>query len=149
MECQAQMKTFNYLYGAILGETILRHTDNLSSTLQHKTLSAAEGQQVAMMTIATLSSLCSEKIDDEEYCTVLQQESTITTTTTTINTATSTMNIITSSTSISKLSTTTTIIITTINTATSTMNIITSSSSISKLSTTMNIIIFITISCCK
>ena len=64
MECQAQMKTFNYLYGAILGETILRHTDNLSSTLQHKTLSAAEGQQVAMMTIATLSSLRSEKIDD-------------------------------------------------------------------------------------
>ena len=56
----AQMETFNYLYGAILGETILRHTDNLSSTLQHKTLSAAEGQQVAIMTIATLTSLRSD-----------------------------------------------------------------------------------------
>ena len=55
------MKTFNNdLYGAILGETILRHTDNLSSTLQLKTLSAAEGQQVAMMTIATLTSLRSD-----------------------------------------------------------------------------------------
>ena len=55
------MKTFNnYLYGAILGETILRHTYNLSSTLQLKTLSAAEGQQVAMMTIATLTSLRSD-----------------------------------------------------------------------------------------
>ena len=56
----AQMKTFNYLYGAILGEIILKHTDNLSSTLQHKTPSAAEGQQVATMTIATLTSLRSD-----------------------------------------------------------------------------------------
>ena len=56
----AQMETFNYLYGAILGKTILRHTNNLSSTLQHKTLSAAEGQQVAITTIATLTSLRSD-----------------------------------------------------------------------------------------
>lgn len=34
----AQMKTFNFLFGAMLGERILRHSDNLSRTLQHADL---------------------------------------------------------------------------------------------------------------
>ena len=38
-----QMHTFDFLYGMFLGELILRHTDNLSKTLQHKSLSAGEG----------------------------------------------------------------------------------------------------------
>ena len=41
---EAQIKTFNYLFGVLLGEVILRNTDNLSCTLQHQYLSAAEGQ---------------------------------------------------------------------------------------------------------
>ena len=51
------MTTFEFFYGVVLGEMILRHTDNLSSTLQHKALSAAEGQELARMTIETLKSI--------------------------------------------------------------------------------------------
>ena len=47
----------------MLGELILRHSDNLSSTLQHKSISAAEGQRVASMTIQTFRSIR----NDESY----------------------------------------------------------------------------------
>ena len=57
----AQMKTFNFLFGTILGEMLLRHTDNLSLTLQKKTISAAEGQQVGRMVITTLLTLRTEE----------------------------------------------------------------------------------------
>ena len=33
---EVQMKTFNYLFGVLLGEVILRNTENLSHTLQHQ-----------------------------------------------------------------------------------------------------------------
>ena len=41
----------------MLGELVLKHTDNLSRTLQHASMSAAEGQQVTAMTVATLNSM--------------------------------------------------------------------------------------------
>ena len=53
----ALMKTFKYHFGNKLGEMILRHTDNLSSTLQNKYLSASENQQIAQMTQDTLQTL--------------------------------------------------------------------------------------------
>ena len=43
---------------------ILRHADNLSSTLQHKSMSAAEGQQVALMTVQTINSIRTEESFD-------------------------------------------------------------------------------------
>ena len=49
---------------SMLGELILRHSDNLSSTLQHKCLSAAEGQQVAHMTVQTFKSICNDSSYD-------------------------------------------------------------------------------------
>ncbi len=48
------MPTLDYLYGNMLGEMLLKHADNLSCSLQTRTLSAAEGQQIAKMTIQTL-----------------------------------------------------------------------------------------------
>ena len=51
---QAQMQRFNYIFGVVLGERILKHTDNLSRTLQHKDLSAAEAQAVAELSVKTL-----------------------------------------------------------------------------------------------
>ena len=48
-----QVKIFNYAFGNMLGKLILRHSNNLSSTLQHKSLSAGEGQQVAHITVQT------------------------------------------------------------------------------------------------
>ena len=53
----ASMETFDFIYGAMLGEMVLKHSDNLSSTLQHKSMSAAGGQEIARMTIQTLESL--------------------------------------------------------------------------------------------
>ena len=50
------MKSFNYFFGLVLGEILLRHTDNLSRTLQ-KNISASEGQLVANMTRRTLQSM--------------------------------------------------------------------------------------------
>ena len=55
------MKTFNFLFGTVLCEVLLRHTDNLSKALQKKTISAAEGQGVAQMVIATICTLQTEE----------------------------------------------------------------------------------------
>ena len=58
------METFDYFFGASLGELLLRHSDNLSKTLQSTTMSAAEGQKLAKMTVSTLQSIRSdEKFD--------------------------------------------------------------------------------------
>ena len=56
------MKTFDFLFGTVLGETILRHVDNLSRTLQDKKISAAEGQQIARLVISTIADLRKEKV---------------------------------------------------------------------------------------
>ena len=55
------MKTFDYIYGAHLGELILSHSDNLSKTLQNPKLSAVQGQDCAHKTVITL-----ERIRNEE-----------------------------------------------------------------------------------
>lgn len=57
----AQMKTFEYFYAINLAELILRHSDNLSRTLQKTNISAAEGQDVASLTVKTLLSSRSEE----------------------------------------------------------------------------------------
>ena len=53
----ACMKSFDFFFGASLGELLLSHSDNLSKTLQSYTMSAAEGQRIANMTVTTLESL--------------------------------------------------------------------------------------------
>ena len=55
----AQMTNFDFLIGTILGEMLLRHSDNFSKTLQ-KSISAAEGQHIGRMVIDTLQSLRTE-----------------------------------------------------------------------------------------
>lgn len=54
------MNTFNFLFGTFLAEMVLRHTDNLSKTLQDKTRSAAEGQVIADMVVHILLTLRSD-----------------------------------------------------------------------------------------
>ena len=53
----SQMTNFEFYFGVYLGEMILRHSDNLSRTLQKKDLSAAEGQHIASLVKATLQSI--------------------------------------------------------------------------------------------
>ena len=54
------MKTFDFFGGVALGELLLNHTDNLSKTLQHTSMSAAEGHSIAKMTVCTLQSMRSD-----------------------------------------------------------------------------------------
>ena len=44
---QATMTKFEYLFGVMLGEYILSHTDNLSKTVQNPKLTSSEGQSIA------------------------------------------------------------------------------------------------------
>ena len=57
----SQMNTFDVLFGTMLGEIVLRHTDNLSKTLQDKTCSSAEGQEIASMVSRTLQAIRTDK----------------------------------------------------------------------------------------
>ena len=53
----AQMTKFDFFFGVLLGLLILKHTDNLSKTLQGTNVSAAEEQKLMQMTVATLASI--------------------------------------------------------------------------------------------
>ena len=53
----AQMHVFDFLYGVSLGCLLLCHTDNLSKSLQEKSLTAAERQRRAKLTLDVLVSL--------------------------------------------------------------------------------------------
>ena len=55
------MRSFDYFFGASLGELLLKHSDNLSRTLQSSSMSAAEGQKIAEMTVSTLQLLRSDE----------------------------------------------------------------------------------------
>lgn len=44
---EATTNRFDFLFGLVLGERVLQHTDDLSKTLQALSLTASEGQQVA------------------------------------------------------------------------------------------------------
>ena len=68
------MHSFDFLFGVFLGELILRHSDNLSKTLQQKTLSAAEGQQIARLTVQVLQSLRDSERYSAFYSRVVQEQ---------------------------------------------------------------------------
>lgn len=52
---QAAMKTFDFFFGCMLGESLLRQTDNLSKSLQQTLISAAEGQVLAHLVAETIA----------------------------------------------------------------------------------------------
>ena len=60
----AYVEKFSFLFGVVLGKLILGHSDNLSKSLQVKTLTAAEGQEQAKLTVKTLQSIRSEEMFD-------------------------------------------------------------------------------------
>lgn len=57
---QTQMSHFNFLFGLQLCGRILMITDNLSKSLQTESMSAAEGQALAMLTVKTLEKMRNE-----------------------------------------------------------------------------------------
>ena len=72
----AIMNNFDFVFGAMLGELVLGHADNLSSILQHETMSAAAGQELARMTVQTLESLRNDRMFDIFWAKVNQFTST-------------------------------------------------------------------------
>ena len=69
-----QMETFHYLYGVVLGQMILSHSDNLSCTLQKRNISAAEGREVAEMVSLTSAFISFGKgwLSRQKTCTSLK-----------------------------------------------------------------------------
>ena len=57
---ETQMLTINFLIGISLGTLILQYCDNLSKSLQHDTITVAEGQQLAKLTIDVIKSIHKE-----------------------------------------------------------------------------------------
>jgi len=51
------MTKFNFLFGLKICERILKQTDNLSRALQKSSLSAAEAQYIASLTVSTLAKI--------------------------------------------------------------------------------------------
>lgn len=68
---ESQFRTSHYFFGVHLGELILRHTDNLSKTLQSSTISASEGASAAAMTTTTLEGLRNEEHFESFWATIL------------------------------------------------------------------------------
>ena len=74
---QIQMSKFDVLFGLKLCVRILKITDNLSKTLQKDSLSAAEAQSVAKLTVTTLKKMRADESFDLFFKLVLSlQEST-------------------------------------------------------------------------
>ena len=59
---QTQMNKFNYFFGVKLAILLLRHSDDLSKTLQSPKLFASQAQSIAQKTVITL-----EKLRNDDY----------------------------------------------------------------------------------
>jgi hypothetical protein len=55
------MLDFDYLFGVVLGQRILQHTDNPSKTLQNPLLTASEAQEIAELTCTVLEGICTDE----------------------------------------------------------------------------------------
>ena len=51
---QSQMHLFNYFFGVYILQLLLRHSDNLSKSLQNQRTSACNGHSIAALSIKTL-----------------------------------------------------------------------------------------------
>ena len=60
MGAHAQMKMFDHLFGIYLGTLVVKHSDNLSRTLQ-RYMSAQDGSAVSQLTLKTI-----EKMKNDE-----------------------------------------------------------------------------------
>ena len=69
------MKLFDYLFGVLLGLRVLRHTDNLSKTLQSPSLSAIDAHVCAKLTVSTLHGIRNDNSFNLFWAIVLQHQS--------------------------------------------------------------------------
>ena len=73
---EAAMSSFSFFFGLILGERVLKHTDNLSKALQSPSLTAFESHQMAQLTRQTLSGIRFQEAFDScwEYVLMFQAQ---------------------------------------------------------------------------
>ena len=57
----SQFQSFEFFFGVALGEKVICLADNLSKSLQHKKMSAAQGQALAALTIETFKAMRSDE----------------------------------------------------------------------------------------
>ena len=69
-----QIHRFDFLFVICPGKLLLRHTDNLNKSDQKKSLSAAEGQRLACLTLDVLKLLHDEDNFKQFYKRVLQDK---------------------------------------------------------------------------
>ena len=69
------MLKFEFLFGVRLGALILRHSNNLSSALQHKKMSAAEGQRLVELSLRVLKKMRCDENFESFYQLVLMDQS--------------------------------------------------------------------------
>ena len=71
---ESQMLKFDFLFGVCLGALILRHGDNLSKSLQHKSMSASEEQELARLCLGVVRSLRTPENFDLFFAQVLSHQ---------------------------------------------------------------------------
>ena len=74
---EAQIESFDYCFGVCIGELVLNHANNLSKSLQSKTISAAEGQHIAEMTLTVLQKMRNSEEYDLFWSSVLKKISSL------------------------------------------------------------------------
>ena len=71
----SQIKSFDFFFGASLLCRLLSRTDNVSKTLQHTAMSAAKGQHLVRMAIASLHSVRTEEMFNLFWQNIIAQAS--------------------------------------------------------------------------
>ena len=74
MGVQHCMTTFEYLFGLVLGECNLKHTNNLIKTLQNPSLSTSDSQEIADLTCKTLANIITDEAFDLFWENMLLQQ---------------------------------------------------------------------------
>ena len=65
-----QIERFEYFYCVSLGALVLKHSDNLSKTLEHTYISVSEGKEIAELTVKALQKARSDDSFDMYWNTV-------------------------------------------------------------------------------
>ena len=71
----SKMKEFNFLFGLMLAERILKHSDNLSKTIQATVMSAVEASQLSQLSIEVLQKMRTDDSYDHFWAQVNQMQS--------------------------------------------------------------------------
>ena len=71
---EAQMMTFDYIFGVMLSSLLLCHTNGLSASLQKKCMFAGQGQHLALLTVRVLKSVRNEEHFNAFFQRVCQEQ---------------------------------------------------------------------------